>query len=316
VGHKRRYGKLRSPLRQPPVTSHNATYGELRLLVRLARLSDIWIPSVLPVIRSECLHAVLSFRLMEYLLVLCLGVMMVAGPAIGAKPVAAPFSATSTFHETPLQDNGLGGQPAPEKKVNRAKAEALIRDAEKKLAADDLKGNVEFLNEAARIDPTNPRVWWKLCEGYQLTEEFDLAIAACQRNVDLRGNAIDYNSLGLAYMAKRDYPNAALAFEKSVKQSPDQISYSNFVWSLESAHQYDKAAQAAQRWVELSAGDPSELTSALENLGAILVELGRADEAKEAFAKVHETDSKRNIKTCRLKRDQKGDVSVVCSDSP
>jgi tetratricopeptide (TPR) repeat protein len=199
---------------------------------------------------------------------------------------------------------------------NRAKADDLIGEAGKKFAASDFKGNVQLLSEAARIDPRNPRVWWKLCEGYQLTEEFDLAIAACHRNVDLRGDAIDYNSLGLAYMAKRDYPNAALAFEKSVKQSPDRIFYRNFVWSLESAHQYEKAVPAVERWVELSANDPSELTSALESLGAIFLELGQADKAKEAFARVDEKDSKQHIKTCSLKTDDKSDVSVDCSFSP
>jgi len=201
-------------------------------------------------------------------------------------------------------------------KWNRAKADDLISDAGEKFAANDFKGNVQLLTEAARIDPSNPRVWWKLCEGYQLTEEFDLAIAACHRNIDLRGDASDYNSLGLAYMAKHDYQNAALAFEKSVKQSPDRIFYSNFVWSLKCAHQFDKAVPAAQQLVELSAGDTSELTSALESLGAIFVELGQVDKANETFAKVHVADPKRNINTCRLKTDNKGDLSVECSDSP
>lgn len=175
-------------------------------------------------------------------------------------------------------------------KWNRARADDLISEAGKKFAESDFKGNIQLLSKAAKIDSRNPRVWWKLCEGYQLTEDFDLAIAACRRNIAVHADAISYNSLGLAYMAKRDYANAASAFEESVKQSPSGIFYRNLVWSLESGHQYGKAVPAAQRWVELTANDASEHTWALESLGAICMEIGQPEKAKEAFAKVHETD--------------------------
>jgi len=45
------------------------------------------------------------------------------------------------------------------------KANLLIAQADEKLAANDLKGNTQLLGEAASVDPTNPKVWWKLCEG-------------------------------------------------------------------------------------------------------------------------------------------------------
>jgi tetratricopeptide (TPR) repeat protein len=199
---------------------------------------------------------------------------------------------------------------------NRAKAEDLIRQAGTKFSESDFKGNVQLLKSAANIDPTNPRVWWKLCEGYQLTDELDLAIDACKRNIEIHPDGISYNSLGLAYMAKKDYPNAVSAFEKSTKDFRSAVSYSNLVWSLECAQQYEKAIIATQEWVRLSAGDSASQTQALQNLGAIYEKLGQMDKAKDAYATLHKIDSKQNIKTCELKTDSKGSLGVNCSYLP
>jgi tetratricopeptide (TPR) repeat protein len=200
---------------------------------------------------------------------------------------------------------------------NRARADDLITDAGEKFVANDLKGNVQLLKDAARIDPTNPRVWWKLCEGYQLIEEPDLAIAACTQNVELHPtDSISYNSLGLAYMAKKDCPNAVSAFEKATKDSHSALLYGNLVWSLECTQQYEKAIIAAQECVRFSADNSALQTQAFQSLGAIYVKLGQMDKAKETFATLHKIDSKQNIKTCELKTDGKGDLSVSCSYWP
>jgi len=174
---------------------------------------------------------------------------------------------------------------------------------------------LQLLTEAARVDPAHPVVCGRLCESYQLTEEFDKAIAACRRNIELRGDGQDYNSLGQAYMSMRDYPNAALAFEQAVKKSSEAILYGNYLWALESAHLYDKAIPAAEKWAELSEHDRTELTSALENLTAIWTKLGRMDKAKAALAKLYAIDPQSNFQICELKTNDKGDVGVNCSFS-
>lgn len=237
---------------------------------------------------------------------------------------------------------------------NRVQADKLIQDAQEKFPESNFKKNVRLLKEAANIDPTNPRVWWKLCEAYQLTEEFDLAIAACKRNIEINPDGLSYNSLGLAYMGKKDFRNAVKAFERAVKDSPEPPEYGNLVWALQSAQQYDKAIAAAQRlvevsatdppelieahetlvWalvraqqydraipaaqqlVEVSAGDPSKRALALQILGAIYEKLGQMKKAQEVFAKVPKVNSKLNIKTCEFKTDSKGNLSVSCFMSP
>ena len=247
---------------------------------------------------------------------------------------------------------GLVGCVGLAEKWNRAKADNLITDAGKKFAANDLKGNVQLLKDAARIDPTNPRVWWKLCEGYQLIEELDLAIAACKQNVELHPTAgISYNSLGLAYMAKQDYSKAVGAFETAVVKSPQPALYHNYVWALQSSgqyekavaaaerlvevssddtsevrsslqtlasaylavQQYDKAVSATQKLVELAANDPSEQTSALENLGAIYKLTGQTKKAQEAFDKVHALNPELTVKTCEVTGGKEKGFGLDCA---
>jgi tetratricopeptide (TPR) repeat protein len=247
---------------------------------------------------------------------------------------------------------GLVGCVGLVERWNRAKADDLITDAGKKFAANDLKGNVQLLKDAAGIDPTNPRVWWKLCEGYQFIEELDLAIAACKQNVELHpSGGISYNSLGLAYMAKKDYSKAVEAFETAVVKSPQPALYHNYVWALQSSGQYEKAVTAAERLVEVSsddssevrssfqtltgaclavqqydkaisvtqklveldANDPSEQTSALEYLGAIYTLTGRTKKAHEAFDKVHAVNPELTVKTCEVTGDKEKGFGMKCA---
>ena len=60
----------------------------------------------------------------------------------------------------------------------RETSETLIRQAAASFAAGDFQKNADLLSQAAGTDPHNPKVWWKLCEAYQLTEELDLAVKA------------------------------------------------------------------------------------------------------------------------------------------
>lgn len=246
---------------------------------------------------------------------------------------------------------GLVGCGAFADKWNRAKADDLISKAEK---ANDLRGNVQLLANAARIDPTNPKVWWKSCEGYQSTNELELAIAACKRNIHLHPNdGLSYNSLGLAYMASKDYARAADAFETAVAKSPQPELYGNYVWALRSSGQYEKAITASERMVETSANDasettsalqtltgaylavrqyenaistmqrlveldanaPSEQTSALEYLGAIYTLTGQKKKAREVFEKVHAVNPELTVEFCELTGDKEKGFGMKCGFS-
>ena len=188
----------------------------------------------------------------------------------------------------------------------RDRADTLIQKALERFAAEDFKGNVQLLKEAATIDPTNPRVWWKLCEAYQLTDEMNLAIDACKRNLEINPGGISHNSLGLVYLAQKDYAHAAQEFDKAIADSAaPPIIYQNLVFALFGSKQYEKAATSAQRFIEVSAGDPSNVKLGYEMLGVAHDKMDRKTEAQKAFAKA-------GFVSCQIGSNDKGNLSIDC----
>jgi Flp pilus assembly protein TadD len=198
--------------------------------------------------------------------------------------------------------------PTPESSSpsKRDQADALIQKALQRFAAEDFKGNVRLLKEAATIDPTNPRVWWKLCEAYQLTDEMNLAIDACKHNIEINPDGLSHNSLGLVYLAQKDYARAAQEFEKAIADSArPPIIYQNLLFALFGSKQYEKAASFAQRFIKVSAGDPPNMKLGYEMLGIAHDKTGKKNEAREAFAKA-------GFVSCQIGSNDKGDLSVDC----
>lgn len=194
----------------------------------------------------------------------------------------------------------------------RERADRLIWEAGQKLSEGDKSENTRLLEAATRLDPSNPRVWWKLCEGYQLTEELNLAVAACHRDIELHPSPPSYNSLGLVYLAQRNYLESAKTFEKAIQGSQDPSIYKNLIWALLDSGQYEKALPAAQRLADVSATDPASQGSAYQLQGTIYLKLGQKVKAEESFDKLRKLDPNWNYKTCELTTDSKNDVHLVC----
>jgi tetratricopeptide (TPR) repeat protein len=195
--------------------------------------------------------------------------------------------------------------------TNRGKADALIGDAGKKLAQNNFKENVRLLKEAAAIDPTNPRVWWKLCEGYQLTEELDSAVDACEQEIKINPSDVSYNGLGLVYLAKKDYLHAAEALVVAAKDSKIPQVHSNLVWALMGSNQYEKAVQAAQRMIEVSDQSP-EMQQGLEMLATAYQKLGQIPKARETLDKLRKLGPGLNYQSCEMKNDSDGKLTLNC----
>jgi Flp pilus assembly protein TadD len=192
--------------------------------------------------------------------------------------------------------------------AKQKQAQVLMEKASESFAAGDFRKNADFLKQAAEADPKNPIIWARLCEAYQLTEELDLAVKACEQNLNLEEAEMAYNSLGLVYLAKKDYTQAASAFEKAAAQSRVSAVHQNLVWALLGSKQFDKAVPAAQLLVELSKGDAPELnstTDAYELLGIAYLGVGQKEKAREAFGKAH-------MNSCSMGTDEKGDLVVKC----
>jgi Tfp pilus assembly protein PilF len=190
-------------------------------------------------------------------------------------------------------------------------AETLIRQAAASFAAGDFRKNADLLKQAADTDSNNRKVWWKLCEAYQLTNELDLAVKACKQELSLRPSSSSHNGLGLVYLAKKDWPQAAFEFEKAAGDSNISQIHSNYVWALLESKQFERAIPAAQRLVEVSKTDPPELKttqSAYHYLAIAYMKTGRADKAQEAVRSGYGAD-------CLMEVGDKPEDSMVrCKD--
>ena len=167
----------------------------------------------------------------------------------------------------------------------RETAETLIRQAAASFAVGDFQKNANLLKRAAETDPNNGKVWWKLCEAYQLTEELDLAVKACKQELSLHPSSSSHNGLGLVYLAKKDYPQAAFEFEKAAADSDISVIHSNYVWALLESKQYERAIPAAQSLIEVSKADSPALKStqsAYHYLAIAYMKTGQANKALEA----------------------------------
>lgn len=164
-------------------------------------------------------------------------------------------------------------------------AETLIKLAAARFAAGDFRKNADLLKQAAETDPDNARVWWKLCEAYQLTEELDLALKACKQELKLHPSSSSHNGLGLVYLTRKEYHEAAAEFEKAATDSSISQIHSNYVWALLESKQYERAIPAAKRLVEVSKSDPPDLKTtqgAYHYLAIAYMKAGQTDKAQEA----------------------------------
>jgi Flp pilus assembly protein TadD len=185
-------------------------------------------------------------------------------------------------------------------------ADLLIQRAFKRFALKDFKGSVQLLKEAATIDPNDPSVSRKLCEAYQWTNELDLAEGACQRSIKLDPNPLSYNLLGLVFLAKQDYKQAAKVFEKATADSevPVVVRY-NLLWALLGAEQYEQAVASAKQIIQLGGSDPSAMKFGYEALGIAYSKLHQEEQAHDAFGKA-------SLQSCQIVRDKRSKLQLVC----
>ncbi|HKW62887.1 MAG TPA: hypothetical protein VJN89_10105 [Candidatus Acidoferrum sp.] len=201
--------------------------------------------------------------------------------------------------------------------LRREIADTLISDAGSKMRNSDDRGNVDRLKEASLADPVHPQVWRKLCEGYQLVEELDQALDACQQNIKVNPDGLSYNSLGLVYMARKDYVHASQAFQVAAQASGSPQVHSNLVWTLLASGQYERGVPEIEKLIQLLAREderlkPDELKEAYSELGFAYHRLGKEKEAQAAYAQIHRIDPTWPYSSCDMKLDAKGEPALSC----
>ena len=157
-------------------------------------------------------------------------------------------------------------------KLNAAKTAADAGDYDTAIAA---------LNEANQMDPSRDLIWFKLGDYYRLSapkqtdaaekqKRLDSAVEAYQKAVELKKGTVNDKD-----------PNAA----------KNLAAYYN---NLADAYYKDKKVDDAVKTYELAAQiDPSAVAQSYFNIGAVLTNSGRADEANAAFDKCIAADPTR-----------------------
>lgn len=157
-------------------------------------------------------------------------------------------------------------------KLNAAKTAADAGDYDTAIAA---------LNEANQMDPSRDLIWFKLGDYYRLSapkqtdaaekqKRLDSAVEAYQKAVELKKGTVNDKD-----------PNAA----------KNLAAYYN---NLADAYYKDKKIDDAVKTYELAATvDPTATAQSYFNIGAVLTNSGRADEANAAFDKCIAADPTR-----------------------
>jgi len=157
-------------------------------------------------------------------------------------------------------------------KLNAAKAAADTGDYDTAIAA---------LTEATQMDATRDLIWFKLADYYRLSapkqtdpaekqKRLDSAVESYQKAVDLKKATPDKDPAKQAQSLAAYYNNLADAYAKARKID-------------DAVKTYQLAAQT----------DPSSVAQAYFNIGAVLTNSGRPDEANAAFDKCLAADPNR-----------------------
>lgn len=170
-----------------------------------------------------------------------------------------------------------------EKETNTVKSLNEKLNAAKTAAdAQDYDTAIADLVAANQIDPSRDLVWFKLADYYRLSapkqtdpaekqKRFDSAVEAYQKAIQLKQAApADKDPTQTAKTLAAYYNNLADAYYKAKKVD-------------EAVKNYEMAAQI----------DPSSVAQSYFNIGAVLTNSGRADEANAAFDKCIAADPTR-----------------------
>src|SRR5436305_2750170 len=157
-------------------------------------------------------------------------------------------------------------------KLNAAKASADAGNFDEAIAT---------LNEANQMDPSRDLIWFKLGDYYRLSapkqtdpaekqKRLDSAVASYQKAVELKKAVVNDKDPSAAKNLAAYYNNLADAYYKDKKVD-------------DAVKTYEMAAQV----------DPSSTAQSYFNIGAVLTNSGRADEANTAFDKCIAADPTR-----------------------
>jgi tetratricopeptide (TPR) repeat protein len=196
--------------------------------------------------------------------------------------------------EDSAKGKGLSAEQVKQMQEQQAKAEHekstvgklndKLNDAKKasELNPPDYDTAIAALTEATQMDATRDLIWFKLGDYYRLSATKQTDPAEKQKRLD---SAVD------AYQKAVDIKKAAPADKDPTAAAKNLAAYYN---NLADAYYRAKKIDEAVKTYELSAQtDPSSAAQAYFNIGAVLTNSGRPDEANAAFDKCLAADPNR-----------------------
>lgn len=193
--------------------------------------------------------------------------------------------------ESAAKGQGLSPEQLKQMQEQQAKAQKetlTVKTLNEKLntaktAADagDYDTAISTLNEANQMDPTRDLIWFKLGDYYRLSAAKQTDPSEKQKRLD---SAV--SSYQKAVEIKKGITN-----DKDPNAAKNLAAYYN---NLADAYYKDKKIDDAVKTYELAAQvDPSSVAQSYFNIGAVLTNSGRPDEANTAFDKAIAADPTR-----------------------
>jgi tetratricopeptide (TPR) repeat protein len=190
---------------------------------------------------------------------------------------------------------GVGLTPEQLKQMQEAQAKQAkdtntVKSLNDKLSAartaadaGDFDTAIASLTEATQMDPTRDLIWFKLGDYYTMSAPKQTDPAEKQKRLD---SAVE------SYQKAVDLKKAAPPDKDPATAAKALAAYYN---NLAGAYSKAKKVDAAVKTYELAAqADPSQVAQAYFNMGAVLTNSGRPDEANLAFDKCLAADPNRS----------------------
>lgn len=139
----------------------------------------------------------------------------------------------------------------------------------------------------AEVSPGSPKAWNNMGDIYAGKGDYQNAIKAFQRAIELRPNYVDaHHNVGVTYLQMKDFDNAIVWFEKALAIHPIAQTYNDLGVAYYYKGDLEKAEESFRKAIEL---DPNS-GAPYHSLGILYYTQGMVEEARQAWRKALELD--------------------------
>lgn len=139
------------------------------------------------------------------------------------------------------------------------RAAAATHEGTEALQAGDNAGAAAAFERAAELEPTRAEHWVRLGMARARAEQWDAAVAAYQRAIDLDPSAKTCHNLANVYFRRGDYDSAAKLYGRAVEIDPTYLlARFHYGWCLRQLNRAEEAQAAFEECLRLEPHDERE----------------------------------------------------------